>query len=147
MIRLEQEGDNILQCFITADEAWLYHYDPTIKQQSSEWKHPSSPTPKKVKTMKSAESRGVPPAVCLLGKRSHVDAPLLTLRPPSSSPGTFGIPSALQSILLIKKDSLSRPNHSSPSPKELENSKKFVFFPFFEKVLLLVGSEQKESVA
>ncbi|GFX73818.1 hypothetical protein TNCV_4291341 [Trichonephila clavipes] len=37
-----------------ADEAWLYYYDPTIKQQSSEWKHPSSPTPKKAKTVKSA---------------------------------------------------------------------------------------------
>ncbi|GFY27856.1 histone-lysine N-methyltransferase SETMAR [Trichonephila clavipes] len=36
------------------DEAWLYYYDPTIKQQSSEWKHPSSPTPKKAKTVKSA---------------------------------------------------------------------------------------------
>ncbi|GFX68768.1 histone-lysine N-methyltransferase SETMAR [Trichonephila clavipes] len=36
------------------DEAWLYHYNPTIKQQSSEWKHPSSPTLKKAKTMKSA---------------------------------------------------------------------------------------------
>ncbi|GFW49201.1 hypothetical protein TNCV_3057111 [Trichonephila clavipes] len=48
--RLEQEGDNILKRFITADEAWLYHYDPTIKQQSSEWKYPSSSTPKKAKT-------------------------------------------------------------------------------------------------
>ncbi|GFY27865.1 retrovirus-related Pol polyprotein from transposon 412 [Trichonephila clavipes] len=36
------------------DEAWLYYYDPTIKQQSNEWKHPSSPTPKKAKTVKSA---------------------------------------------------------------------------------------------
>ncbi|GFS71298.1 histone-lysine N-methyltransferase SETMAR [Trichonephila clavipes] len=35
------------------DEAWLY-YDPTIKQQSSEWKHPSSPILKKAKTVKSA---------------------------------------------------------------------------------------------
>ncbi|GFW08999.1 histone-lysine N-methyltransferase SETMAR [Trichonephila clavipes] len=33
---------------------WLYYYDPTIKQQSSEWKHPSSPTPKKAKAVKSA---------------------------------------------------------------------------------------------
>ncbi|GFV15697.1 histone-lysine N-methyltransferase SETMAR [Trichonephila clavipes] len=36
------------------DEAWLYYYDPTIKQQSSEWKHPSSPTPKKAKTVNMA---------------------------------------------------------------------------------------------
>ncbi|GFT87796.1 hypothetical protein TNCV_799111 [Trichonephila clavipes] len=55
MIKDEQEGDNILKGFITADKALLYHYDPTIKQQSSEWKHPSSPTPKKAKTVKSAD--------------------------------------------------------------------------------------------
>ncbi|GFU55491.1 hypothetical protein TNCV_2813071 [Trichonephila clavipes] len=36
------------------DKAWLYYYDPTIQQQSSEWKHPSSPTLKKAKTVKSA---------------------------------------------------------------------------------------------
>ncbi|GFW66103.1 hypothetical protein TNCV_1710021 [Trichonephila clavipes] len=52
--RLEQEGNNALKRFITEDEAWLYYYDPTIKQQSTEWKHPSSPTPKKAKTVKSA---------------------------------------------------------------------------------------------
>ncbi|KFM62221.1 hypothetical protein X975_23124, partial [Stegodyphus mimosarum] len=51
--RLEQEGDNFLKRIITADDAWLYHYDPTMKQQSSDWKHPSSPTPKK-KNVKSA---------------------------------------------------------------------------------------------
>ncbi|GFR03933.1 uncharacterized protein TNCT_619061 [Trichonephila clavata] len=45
--RLEQEGDNILKPIITADKVRLYHYDPTIKQQSSKWKHLSSPTPKK----------------------------------------------------------------------------------------------------
>ncbi|GFW05344.1 transposable element Tcb2 transposase [Trichonephila clavipes] len=45
-----------LEAVISAkvDEAWLYYYDPTIKQQSSEWKHPSLPTLKKAKTVKSA---------------------------------------------------------------------------------------------
>ncbi|GFV34678.1 histone-lysine N-methyltransferase SETMAR [Trichonephila clavipes] len=51
--RLEQEGDNFLKLLIRADEAWLYQYDPTIKQ-SNEWKRPSSPTPKKAKTVESA---------------------------------------------------------------------------------------------
>ncbi|GFS57406.1 hypothetical protein TNCV_492451 [Trichonephila clavipes] len=37
-----------------ADEAWLYDYDPTLKQQSSEWRHPSSPSLKKAKSVKSA---------------------------------------------------------------------------------------------
>ncbi|GFV79285.1 hypothetical protein TNCV_71531 [Trichonephila clavipes] len=54
MIKDEQEGNNILKHFITVDEVWLYYYDPTIKQQSSEWKHPSSPTLKKANTVKSA---------------------------------------------------------------------------------------------
>ncbi|KFM66946.1 hypothetical protein X975_26615, partial [Stegodyphus mimosarum] len=31
--RLGQEGDSFLKRIITADEAWLYHYDPTVKQQ------------------------------------------------------------------------------------------------------------------
>ncbi|GFU82199.1 hypothetical protein TNCV_4466501 [Trichonephila clavipes] len=44
----------ILKRFSTTDEAWFYCYDPTIKQQSSEWKHPSSPTLMKAKTVKSA---------------------------------------------------------------------------------------------
>ncbi|GFU87820.1 hypothetical protein TNCV_963761 [Trichonephila clavipes] len=43
--------------YCAVDEAWLYYYDPTIKQQSSEWKHPSSPTLKKAKTVKSEGKR------------------------------------------------------------------------------------------
>ncbi|GFX19335.1 hypothetical protein TNCV_3014741 [Trichonephila clavipes] len=43
--------------FEEADDAWLYYYDPTIKQQSSEWKRPSSPTLRKAKTVKSAVTR------------------------------------------------------------------------------------------
>lgn len=39
---------------VTGDETWVYHYDPECKQQSKEWKHPSSPTPKKFKAAKSA---------------------------------------------------------------------------------------------
>ncbi|GFV37246.1 histone-lysine N-methyltransferase SETMAR [Trichonephila clavipes] len=52
---LEQEDYSILKRLIPADEAWLYHYDPTIKQQSSDWKHQTSPTPKKAKTVKSTD--------------------------------------------------------------------------------------------
>ncbi|GFY19252.1 uncharacterized protein TNCV_4226161 [Trichonephila clavipes] len=39
---------------LNTEEVWLYYYDPTIKQQSSESKHPSSPTLRKAKTVKSA---------------------------------------------------------------------------------------------
>ncbi|GFU50987.1 histone-lysine N-methyltransferase SETMAR [Trichonephila clavipes] len=45
---------DVASCRNETDEAWLYYYDPTIKQESSEWKHPSSSTPKKAKTVKSA---------------------------------------------------------------------------------------------
>jgi len=36
------------------DETWLYHYDPETKQQSMEWRHSSSPHPKKFQMQKSA---------------------------------------------------------------------------------------------
>ncbi|GFX62446.1 uncharacterized protein TNCV_412881 [Trichonephila clavipes] len=53
--RLEGQGYDLKNnSSLKADQAWLYYYDPTIKQQSSEWKHPSSPTPMKAKTVKSA---------------------------------------------------------------------------------------------
>jgi len=36
------------------NETWLYHYDPETKQQSIEWRHSSSPRPKKFRVQKSA---------------------------------------------------------------------------------------------
>ena len=38
------------------DETWLYHYDPESKQkqQSMEWRHSSSPRPKKIRVQNSA---------------------------------------------------------------------------------------------
>ena len=38
---------------ITGDESWCYGYDPETKQQSSQWKSPGSPRPKKVRQVKS----------------------------------------------------------------------------------------------
>jgi len=38
---------NFLSRVITGDESCLYDYDPETKQQSSQWKMPSSPWPKK----------------------------------------------------------------------------------------------------
>jgi hypothetical protein len=31
----------------TVDKSWVYGYDPEIQTQSSQWKTPTSPTPKK----------------------------------------------------------------------------------------------------
>ena len=38
---------NFLSRVITGDESWVYGYDPETKQQSTQWKTPSSPRPKK----------------------------------------------------------------------------------------------------
>jgi len=34
---------------INGDESWVYRYDPKTKQQSSQWKSPGSPRPKKAR--------------------------------------------------------------------------------------------------
>ena len=38
---------------ITGDESWVYGYDPETKQQSSQWKRPHSPRPKKARQVRS----------------------------------------------------------------------------------------------
>jgi len=38
---------------ITGDESWVYGYNPETKQQSSQWKSPTSPRPKKARQVKS----------------------------------------------------------------------------------------------
>lgn len=45
-----QQGGNFFKTIITAEEAWLHHYDPTMKQQSSERKLLSLPALKKAKS-------------------------------------------------------------------------------------------------
>jgi hypothetical protein len=39
---------------ITGDKSWVYGYDPETKQQSSRWKSPGSPGPKKARQNCSA---------------------------------------------------------------------------------------------
>jgi hypothetical protein len=34
---------DFLSKVVTGDESWIYGYDPETKQQSSQWKRPSSP--------------------------------------------------------------------------------------------------------
>jgi hypothetical protein len=38
---------------ITGDETWVYGYDPETKLQSSQWRSPSSPRPKKARQVRS----------------------------------------------------------------------------------------------
>jgi hypothetical protein len=42
-----------LKTVIALDETWVYRYDPETKVQSSQWKHSSSPRPKKAQQVQS----------------------------------------------------------------------------------------------
>jgi hypothetical protein len=44
---------NFISNIIPGDETWVYGYDPETKQQSSQWKSPISPQPKKVHQVRS----------------------------------------------------------------------------------------------
>jgi hypothetical protein len=53
-------GDpEFLKTVITGDETWVYGYDPKTKVPSSQWKHSSSPRPKK-STTGVKQSHGAP---------------------------------------------------------------------------------------
>ncbi|GFO02387.1 transposase [Plakobranchus ocellatus] len=43
-----------LQRILTGDESWVYHYDPECKAQSMEYRHKTSPSPRKFKVVASA---------------------------------------------------------------------------------------------
>ncbi|PNF15400.1 hypothetical protein B7P43_G00941, partial [Cryptotermes secundus] len=46
--RYQREGDDFLGRIVTLDETSARSYEPHLKRQSNEWKHPCSPRPKKV---------------------------------------------------------------------------------------------------
>jgi histone-lysine N-methyltransferase SETMAR len=47
-LKQQARGDPIfISNIITGDKTWVYGYDPETKQQSSQWKSPNSPRPKK----------------------------------------------------------------------------------------------------
>lgn len=52
--RYEREGDAFLDSIVTTDETWLHYYTPESKRASMQWKHTTSPTPKKAKVVLSA---------------------------------------------------------------------------------------------
>jgi len=47
MLDCVESDSNFLNTVITGDELWVYGYDPETKVKSSQWKHSSSPRPKK----------------------------------------------------------------------------------------------------
>ena len=52
-----RHDSNFLSRVITEDESWVYGYDPETKQQSSQWKTPSSPRPKKCTNFPATSSQ------------------------------------------------------------------------------------------
>jgi len=50
LCQLATDDETFLSRAITGDESWVYSYDPETKQQSSQWKSPTSSRPKKGQT-------------------------------------------------------------------------------------------------
>ncbi|XP_011874818.1 PREDICTED: putative uncharacterized protein FLJ37770 [Vollenhovia emeryi] len=48
-----RDDPNLLQRVITGDESWVYGYDVETKAQSSQWKLPHEPRPKKARQVRS----------------------------------------------------------------------------------------------
>ena len=53
LLQCGEEDPGFLAKIITGDETWVYGYDPETKVQSSVWKTPSSPRPKKIRQSRS----------------------------------------------------------------------------------------------
>ncbi|GFO12124.1 histone-lysine N-methyltransferase SETMAR [Plakobranchus ocellatus] len=52
--RYNAEGEAFLKRILTGDESWVHHYDPECKAQSMEYRHKTSPSPRKFKVVASA---------------------------------------------------------------------------------------------
>lgn len=52
--RLQSNPEAFLARVVTQDETWVHHFDPETKEQSKQWKHKSSPPPRKFKLSSSA---------------------------------------------------------------------------------------------
>lgn len=53
MLDSVRDDPNVLQRVITGDESWVYGYDVETKAQSSQWKLPHEPRPKKARQVRS----------------------------------------------------------------------------------------------
>ena len=52
-LEMVADDENVLKKIISVDESWAYDYDPEVKQQSSQWKVPSEPRPRKAHQSRS----------------------------------------------------------------------------------------------
>ena len=53
MLNCANQDPQFMKKIITGDETWVYGYDPEAKVESSQWKSPSSPRPKKARQVRS----------------------------------------------------------------------------------------------
>ncbi|XP_013788617.2 uncharacterized protein LOC106472507 [Limulus polyphemus] len=53
MLDSTNSDPHFMNTIITGDESWVYGYDPETKSQSSQWKHSTSPRPKKARQVRS----------------------------------------------------------------------------------------------
>jgi hypothetical protein len=53
LLQRAENDATFLPSITTADESWVYGYDPETKHVSSQWKTPSSPRPKKARQVRS----------------------------------------------------------------------------------------------
>jgi histone-lysine N-methyltransferase SETMAR len=54
LLKRVEEGDGFLERIVTGDETWVHYQQPETKKTSKEWRHTSSPKPKKFRTQPSA---------------------------------------------------------------------------------------------
>ncbi|XP_067131011.1 protein GVQW3-like [Centruroides vittatus] len=60
LVFYQKNPQDFMRQFVTTNETWVHYYTPETKEQSKQWKHHSSPSPKKAKTVPSArESDGL----------------------------------------------------------------------------------------
>jgi len=52
--QFEDEGDAFLKSIVTTDETWVHYFIPDSQQSSCEWRHTSSPKPKRARRSCSA---------------------------------------------------------------------------------------------
>jgi len=52
--QFEDEGDAFLKSVVTTDETWVHYFIPESQQSSREWRHTSSPKPKRARGSRSA---------------------------------------------------------------------------------------------
>ena len=75
--RFKGEWEKFMDRIVTVDETWISLYTPETKAQSTMWKTPGTPSPKKFKMSQSTKKQMF--VVCERGDHS-----------PCSSPGTDG---------------------------------------------------------